>query len=110
LYDCECVIASAVVRAGFVGVEDVGDWEMDVSETRRLMGLEVRARLVSMASTRVGIHTSAVVGARVLVGAVLLALASPGLRGSGRGEDGGGSSQQGSSSVGQHVVMLHNRT
>ena len=57
-----------------------------------------------------GVHTSAVVGARVLVGAVLLALASPGLRGSGRGEDGGGSSQQGSSSVGQHVVMLHNRT
>ena len=45
-----------------------------------------------------------------MVGAVLLALASPGLRGSGRGEDGGGSSQQGSSSVGQHVVMLHNRT
>ena len=45
-----------------------------------------------------------------MVGAVLLDLASPGLRGSGRGEDGGGSSQQGSSSVGQHVVMLHNRT
>jgi len=46
-----------------------------------------------------------------LVGAVLLALASPGLRRSGRGEDGGGSSQQQSSlSVGQHVVMLHNRT
>jgi len=45
-----------------------------------------------------------------LAGAVLLALTTP-LRRSGRDEDGGGgSSQQGSSSVGQHVVMLHNRT
>ena len=56
------------------------------------------------------IHTSAVVGARVLVGAVLLALTTPDLRRRGRGEDGGGSSQHSSSSVGQHVVMLHNRT
>jgi len=57
------------------------------------------------------IHTSAVVGARVLVGAVLLGLTTPGLRRSGRGENGDGSSssQQRSSSVGQHVVMLHNK-
>jgi hypothetical protein len=54
-----------------------------------------------------GIHTSAVVGARVLAGAVLLALTTP-LRRSGRGKS--DSSQEDSSSVGKHVAMLHNRT
>ena len=52
--------------------------------------------------------TSAVVGARVLVGAVLLALSTPYLCGGICDEDGG--SSQGGSSVGKHVVMLHNST
>ena len=52
--------------------------------------------------------TSAVIGAGVLVGAVLLALSTPYLRGGICDEDGSGS--QGGSSVGKHVVMLHNST
>lgn len=52
--------------------------------------------------------TSAVIGASVLVGAVLLALSTPYLCGGICDEDGG--SSQGGSSVGKHVVMLHNST
>ena len=52
--------------------------------------------------------TSAEVGASVLVGAVLLALTTPFLRGGVCDEEGG--SSQGRSSVGKHVVMLHNST
>lgn len=53
------------------------------------------------------VRTSAKVGAGVLVGAVLLALSAP-LRRCACDEDGG--SGQSSSSVRQHVVMLHNIT
>lgn len=50
--------------------------------------------------------TSTVIGAGVLAGAVLLALSTPYLR---RGIcDEESSGRQGGSSVGQHVVMLHN--
>ena len=54
--------------------------------------------------------TSAVIGAGVLVGAVLLALSTPYLRGGICDEKSSSSSSQGGSSVGQHVVMLHNST
>jgi hypothetical protein len=52
-----------------------------------------------------GIHTSAVIGSGVLVGAVLLALAAPDLRRCVCDEDGGES--QSGSPVGKHVVVLH---
>lgn len=54
------------------------------------------------------IHTSIVVGAGVLVRAVLLALSAPFLGGSGCDEE--GSSSQRRSSERKHVVMLHNGT
>lgn len=54
--------------------------------------------------------TSAVIGSGVLVGAVLLALSTPYLRGGICDEESSSSSNQGGSSVGKHVVMLHNRT
>lgn len=54
--------------------------------------------------------TSAVIGASVLVGAVLLALSTPYLRRGICDEDGSSSSSQGGSSVRKHIVMLHNST
>lgn len=53
------------------------------------------------------VHTRAVVGSGILVGAVLLTLPTP-LRGSVCNDE--GSSGQSDSSVRQHVVMLHNST
>ena len=52
--------------------------------------------------------TSTVIGAGVLVGAVLLALSTPYLRGGICDEE--SSSSQSRSSVGKHVAMLHNST
>lgn len=54
-----------------------------------------------------GVHTRTVVGSSILIGAVLLALSAP-LRGSVCDEK--GCSSQDGSSVGKHVVMLHNST
>ena len=54
--------------------------------------------------------TSAVIGSGVLVGAVLLALSTPYLRGGICDEKSSSSSNQSGSSVGKHVVMLHNST